>query len=466
MTDSTLKRIHCKVIRLNNGWATDQVVEVGTNGLITGIKAVNGAPVDRILEGPVLAGMPNLHSHAHQRVLAGLTEVHMPGQDHFWGWRELMYRVNARITPDHLEAIATQLYIELLQQGYTSVAEFHYLHHDSRGHHYENIAEMSQRLCAAAQKAGINLTLLPVLYNRGGFDGQPLEGNQRRFCNTLEQYLHLVEVIKETLLDTSSNRLGLAVHSLRAVSAKELRELSAIAEKYYPQAPFHLHVAEQTAEVEQCLAAYHARPVEWLCGEHDLGPRWCLIHATHMTAAEIRAVAHSQAIVGLCPTTEANLGDGLFPLPAFLNGGGSFGIGSDSQVCASPARELQLLEYGQRLAERRRAVVVDEPERHVGAALFDRAIRGGSRACGQQCHGISVGAAADLIELDPQDLTLASRSPDHALDSWIFASTQSCIRTVITSGRQVVTDGRHDLQEAAADRFRGVLQELDPAGQI
>lgn len=455
-----IHRVRCEQILLDDGWARDQLVEITTDGLIAGVAPADEASAELVLTGPVIPGVPNLHSHAHQRVLAGLTETRTPGKDNFWGWRDLMYRANSAITPDDLESIARCVFIEMVKQGYTVVAEFHYLHHAPGGDRYAQTDEMSQRLWIAAEDAGITLILLPVLYSYGGFDQQPLSGVQMRFYNTLEDYLLLLDKIQKATVGVRNRGYGLAAHSLRAVSPEQLVALDRVSRLDHPDVPFHIHVAEQLNEVEECIASLGSRPVEWLCQKVDVDPRWCLIHATHVNSQEVESMAQSGVVVGLCPSTEANLGDGLFPATEFLALGGKFGIGSDSQVCSNPARELQLLEYGQRLKHHRRVLMMGADERHNGNALVQRAVAGGSQACGRSVTGLTSGAPADLIELDPESPRLARRSADEALDSWVFSATDSNVRTVIAMGREVVTEGQHAGEAIATEQFLNTLKHL------
>ena len=456
----TIRRVRCEQIQLADGWARDQLLEITAEGLIADVGPVGEETVDLVLTGPVIPGIPNLHSHAHQRALAGLTETRTPGKDDFWGWRDLMYRVNNAITPDDLESIARCVFVEMVKQGYTVVAEFHYLHHAPGGDQYAQMDEMSQRLWIAAEDAGISLVLLPVLYTYGGFDQRPLGGAQVRFYNNLENYLILLDKVRKAADSMANRGYGLAVHSLRAVAPEQLTALDRISRVDYPDIPFHIHVAEQLNEVEECIALLGVRPVQWLCHEIDVDHRWCFVHATHVNSRELESMAERGVVVGLCPTTEANLGDGLFPATEFVALGGKFGIGSDSQICSNPARELQLLEYGQRLKHHRRALMMGVGERHNGTGLVQWAVAGGGRACGRLLTGITAGAPADLIELDPDSPRLAVRTTDEALDSWIFSAADNSVRTVIAMGREVVTEGRHAGEAAATEKFLNTLRRL------
>lgn len=444
---------------LPDGWADAVRIEADATGAITAVTAKSEARNASILTGAVLPGMPNLHSHAFQRAMAGWAERAGSGGD-FWGWRETMYRFLARLGPDELEAVATQLYIEMLKAGYTAVGEFHYVHHDPSGAPYDAPSEMSNRLIAAATRAGIGLTLLPVLYAQGGFDGQPTGIGQRRFATDPDGLLSIAAILRRAHAGDPQIRIGIAPHSLRAVSPEALAALVAGVQAEDGMAPIHIHVAEQQREVEDCLAWSGARPVEWLLGEAPVDGRWCLVHATHMTEQEIQSLAASDAVAGLCPTTEANLGDGLFPLPDYLSGGGKLGIGSDSNVSISPVEELRWLEYGQRLVRRERLVAASEDTPSTGARLFTQALAGGAQALGRPTGRIEVGCRADLLVLDPDNPTLIDRSGDGLLDSLVFAGNQNPIKDVVVGGRRVIRDGRHAAEEAALDGFTRALRTL------
>ncbi len=417
----------------------------------------------------VLPGMPNLHSHAFQRAMAGLAERRGPGEDSFWTWREVMYAFATRVGPDELRAIATQLYVEMLKVGYTQVCEFHYLHHQPDGTPYADPATMSLALVEAAQEAGIGLTLLPVLYMSGGFDGRALGERQRRFGHGVDDFLRLVERLR--LLESPKLRVGIALHSLRAVPADAMRAvLDGVHDLPDPHGfspaaamPIHIHIAEQLGEVQDCLALRNARPVEWLLDHAEIDGRWCLVHATHMSDDEVRRVAMSGAVVGLCPTTEANLGDGVFPLEAYLDAGGSFGIGSDSHISVSPVEELRWLEYGQRLVTRHRniASLADSPS--VGETLYARALAGGAIASGAPIGCIEAGARADLVVLDETAPLLAGRDARHLIDTWLFAGNANLVRDVMVDGEWVVRDSRHRDEARIAVRYRAAVARLASA---
>ena len=399
--------------------------------------------------GTALPGMPNVHSHAFQRLMAGLAEARSgPECDDFWSWRDLMYRLVAAISPDDLAAIAAMAFAEMLEGGFTRVGEFHYLHHQTDGRPFDDPAEMAVALAVAAEQTGMALTLLPVFYAHSGFGGLPPHAGQRRFINDLEGFARLHEASKRGLAGLPDASVGVAPHSLRAVTSDQLAMLVGLA----PEAPLHIHIAEQAKEVEDCVAWSGRRPVEWLLSTHDVNPRWCLVHATHITTRECVDIALTGAVVGLCPITEANLGDGIFPAPALLGSAGRFGIGSDSNVRIGAAEELRTLEYGQRLTLGKRTVLAD-PDRSNGRLLFDHAVAGGHIALGSS-GGLKVGERADVVELSQAPVD----GDDRALDRWIFA--KGAVARVWSAGRQVVSDGRHHDRPAIVSRFDNVARRL------
>lgn len=437
------------------GWAQGVEVSVGEDGLITAVAAgVGGGSPDGVLAIP---GMANLHSHAHQRLMQGLAERAGPGPDSFWTWREVMYGFALRLSPDDLEAVAAQLYVEMLEAGFTAVGEFQYLHHQPDGRPYDNRAELSLRCLAAAEQAGIAVTLLPVLYSHGGFGGQPPSEGQRRFITTPEGFLDIHERLASASAGRQDVRLGMAPHSLRAVTQEGLTAV--LAGRSMP-GPVHIHVAEQVKEVEDCLAWCGERPVEHLLRHYPAGRHWCAIHATQMTAAETRELAASGVIAGLCPLTEANLGDGIFPAPSFIGSGGAFGIGSDSHISVSVAEELRMLEYSQRLRDRTRNALADGPLQSTGRSLLDRALTGGAQALDQPMGAIAAGLRADIVVLDHEDPGLMGRSGDAGLDSWIFSAGNRAVRDVYCGGRQVVRQGRHVNADAIRRRFLKTVERL------
>jgi formimidoylglutamate deiminase len=438
---------------LSAGWASN--VRVGFDGgTIVAVESdARPAPADEHV-AILIPAMPNLHSHAFQRGMAGLAETRGPGDDSFWSWREVMYRFALSMTPDQVEAVAAQLYMEMLEAGFGRVGEFHYLHHDRDGGFYANIAETAERIAAAAGDTGIGLTLLPVFYAHSGFGGLAPNPGQRRFINDIASFARLLEASHQAVAGIDDAMVGVAPHSLRAVTPDELAAVVELGDG----GPIHIHVAEQTREVEDCIAWSGRRPVEWLLANASVDENWCLIHATHMTDAETRGMARSGAVAGLCPVTEANLGDGTFAARPFLADGGRFGIGSDSNVLIGLADELRQLEYSQRLAHRQRNVLAPAGGSN-GRALFDAALAGGSQALGGRPSGIAVGNAASLVSLDAAHPSLAGKSDDAILDAWIFANGAP-IDCVWAGGRKLVSAGRHIRREAIAERFRKAMIAL------
>jgi formiminoglutamate deiminase len=398
-------------------------------------------------------GLCNVHSHAFQRGMAGLAETRGPANDNFWTWREVMYRFLDRLTPDDVEAIAALAYVEMLERGFTRVGEFHYLHHDPSGAPYANIAELAARIAAAASQTGIGLTLLPVFYAHSNFGGAPPVPGQRRFINSVDGFAKLMERSRAVIAGLDDANIGVAPHSLRAVTAEELHAIVPLAQG----GPVHIHAAEQTKEVDDSVAWSGARPVEWLLDNASVDAHWCLVHATHMTERETARLAKSGAVAGLCPITEANLGDGVFPSEAYLAAGGRFGIGTDSNIVIDPAQELRALEYAQRLTRRARNVLAPAAGSSTGRALFDAALAGGARALGQVA-GLEVGAPADIVALDTASPALMGRNGDVLLDSWIFAG--GAVDCVWRLGRKVVAGGQHEGRVAVAQRYGSVLKKL------
>ncbi|KEQ51358.1 formimidoylglutamate deiminase [Sphingobium chlorophenolicum] len=431
---------------LPEGWRPDVRVILKGRSIDRIVHGIPPEPDDE-RHGPAFAGLPNLHSHAFQRAMSGLTEIAGQGSDSFWTWREAMYRFLDRLNPESLHAIAALAYAEMLESGFTSVGEFHYLHHDPAGAPYANPAAMAEAIAEAAKDTGIALTLLPVFYAHSDFGGAPPTPGQRRFLHTPDSFVHLLEALKP--LDAT---LGIAPHSLRAVTPDELAAITALA----PKGPIHIHIAEQQAEVEACLAWSGQRPVEWLLDHVPVDQRWCLIHATHITDSERRAIANSRATVGLCPITEANLGDGLFPASAFLAEGGRIGIGSDSNVEIDAAAELRLLEYGQRLTHQGRNLLTS-PNQSTGASLYHHA-RNAAPALGHPPAALAPGARADIVTLRRDQPATAARSGDALLDSWVFARAQ--IDSVWCAGVRRVTAGHHHARPAIEARYAQHLKAL------
>ncbi|MEO8746468.1 MAG: formimidoylglutamate deiminase [Rhodanobacter sp.] len=436
------------------GWQADANLAVGVHGRL--VAAVPETATNGWLGNWVLPGMPNLHSHAFQRAMAGLAERRGKAEDSFWSWRETMYGFAAAIGPDELKAIAAQLYVEMLKAGYTQVCEFHYLHHQPDGSPYAPPEAMSLALIEAAHEAGIALTLLPVLYMSGGFDGRGLGERQRRFGHAAERYLRLLETLQTHAGD--GLRVGIALHSLRAIPELALREV--LASDLASGCPIHIHIAEQIGEVQDCIATRGARPVEWLFDHADVDARWCLVHATHLTEAETEQIAASCAAVGLCPSTEANLGDGLFPLTAYLDAGGTLGIGSDSQISVSPVEELRWLEYGQRLQTRHRNIAARDCGDSVGETLWWAALFGGAQASGMPIGELRDGARADLLVLDERSPLLAARDERSVIDTFLFAGNTPLVRDVMVGGCWQVRNFHHHDEERIGARYRTVVERL------
>ena len=447
--------IHARHALLADGWNADVRLELegGRIAAITGGMAPQAGDTTAAI---LLPAMPNLHSHAFQRGMAGLAEIRGPGVDSFWSWRETMYRFALSMTPDDVAAVAAQLYVEMLEAGFSRVGEFHYLHHDTDGRPYADPAEMAAAIASAAGETGIGLTLLPVFYAHSGFGGAAPSEGQRRFINDLDGFSRLLDGCDRALKPLPTAILGTAAHSLRAVTPAELATVGALR----PNAPMHIHIAEQVKEVEDCLAWSGRRPVEWLLANVEIDRRWCLIHATHMMPAEAGALGRSGAVAGLCPITEANLGDGTFRAGDFIAAGGAYGVGSDSNVLIGVADELRQLEYSLRLEQRRRNILA-APGTSTGRALFDAALAGGARALGAgSSAALQPGAAADFVSLDADHPALIGRHGDQSLDAWIFGASRPAIDGVWVAGIRQVESGRHRHRDAIHRRFRATTEAL------
>ena len=442
---------------LPEGWETAVAIDVDEAGDIVDVEPNARADGCEILHGPVVPAMPNLHSHAFQRALAGRTGQAAPGnEDNFWTWRQMLYAFLDRIDAEAFEAIAAQAYIEMAKAGYASVAEFHYVHHDPAGKPYDDSAELAWRIVAAAKAAGLSLTLLPVFYAHAGFGGAPTTAGQRRFVHTMSTFTHLYDRLRERSAE-HGYVLGIAPHSLRAATSEELGQLVRLAG---PSAPIHIHAAEQTREVDDCFAATRMRPVEWLLTQAHADSRWCIVHATHMIERETTSLAASGAVAGLAPTTEADLGDGTFPGVAYLAAGGRFGVGSDSNTVISPFAELRQLEWSQRIRARRRNALAVAGHGTIGTSLWVRAAHGGAQALAQQTGVIAAGQHADLVVLDPMDPALAEQASEDILDAAIFGPARMPVRDVMARGRFIVQSGRHAQEDAVFARYRATLARL------
>jgi len=440
---------------LKSGWATGVRIEIA-GGLITGVETGTRAGAGDERHAIGLPGMPNLHSHAFQRGMAGLAEIRGPDEDTFWTWREMMYRLALAMCPDDVEAVAALAYVEMLEAGFTRVGEFHYLHHDRDGRPFRDPAEMAGRIIVAAGETGIGLTLLPVFYAHGGFGGQSPAPNQRRFICDPDAFGRLIEASRRAALAHPRSVIGVAPHSLRAVTPEELAAIQPLA----GDGPIHIHAAEQLREVDDCLAWSGRRPVEWLLEEAAADSRWCIVHATHMTQEETQRMAAAGVVAGLCPVTEANLGDGIFNGPHFMSSGGRFGIGSDSNVLVGVADELRQLEYAQRLHGRQRNVMSRGEGASTGRTLYEAAAQGGAAALGAPAAVLAPGAPADILSLDAANPALLERRGDRVLDAWIFAARTSPVDCVWVRGRKWVEAGRHPARERIVARYRRSIARL------
>ncbi len=456
MIESYAARLHAERALLPEGWAEHVTIAIAADGTIADVSVGgDGAGAEKVA-GPLVPAMPNLHSHAFQRAMAGLAEVASGGADSFWSWRDTMYRLVGAIGPDDVEAIAAKLFVELLKGGFGSIAEFHYLHHAPGGAFYADRGELARRILSASSRAGIGLMLLPVFYAHADFGGVPPNAGQSRFVHGVDDYLQLAASLERDTAEAGAG-LGLAIHSLRAATPEEIETV--LAERA-GKGPIHIHVAEQPREVESCLAWSGRRPVEFLFDRFAVDADWCLVHATHIDAAECDAIAASGAVAGLCPATEANLGDGLFPATDYRNRGGALGIGTDSHVATGVAEELRTLEYGQRLRDLQRNRLADGPGRSVGRSLFDAATAGGARALGRPGAAITAGMPADLVVLDGANPFIAASRGDAVLDRWIFALGDRAVRDVMVRGAWQIREGRHARDEEIDRAFAGVLERL------
>jgi formimidoylglutamate deiminase len=452
-----LRCLHAKRALLSEGWAADVTIGYDAAGMIVAVeRAATPRAGDEIAAGPVLPAMPNLHSHAFQRAMAGLAEVAGAGDDSFWTWREAMYRLVGDLTPEDVEAIAARLYVDLMKSGYGSIAEFHYLHHAADGRPHADPTEMAQRILAAAATSGIGMTLLPVFYAHGNFGGAEATPGQRRFQHDIDGFLRLLGGVTGLCGDVGAT-LGLAFHSLRAATPAQMREILAAAPG---SLPIHIHVAEQQREVDDCLAFSGRRPIDFLLDAMPVDDRWCLIHATHAQPPELARLVATGAVVGLCPVTEANLGDGLFPATRYRGHGGCFGIGSDSHVSVSVAEELRWLEYGQRLRDERRIRLAAGPRRSTGGDLYRAALAGGAQALGQPLGAIAEGMTASFVVLDEAEPFIATAKGDQILDRWLFGLGDRVVRDVMVAGQWRIRDGHHAREEAIDRAFGAAIERL------
>lgn len=451
-------KLFVKKILLADGWASDKTLTI-EQGVITDITSGYVAGAERA-KGVVIPGMVNCHSHAFQRAFAGFSEQGSEGNDSFWTWRNIMYKFLGQLNSKDVQVIASQLYIEMLKMGYTRVAEFHYLHHEIDGKKHENLAAMAKAIFDAAKVSGIGLTLLPVLYRFSGFGPEAATDGQKRFINSVEQFNELVSDCFNLAKTQDNCNVGIAPHSLRAVDKSSLLAAVEHVRTLDAQAPIHIHIAEQQKEVEDCLTHYGQRPVQWLLNNADLDQYWCLIHATHIDEQERKGIITSKAIAGICPTTEANLGDGIFPTDEFLLENGTFAIGSDSHISVNPIEELRWLEYAQRLSKQKRALLANSEQQSVGLNLWQRAAIGGAQSTNSNTGALAVNKQADLLVLDDNQLRLFAHDDKHLLDSVIFASQGNPVLDVMVNGQWVIRDTEHALGQACAESFAQVLAKL------
>lgn len=440
---------------LPDGWARHVRVDI-VDGVIMGVVPDAPAGGGERVAGFALPGLPNLHCHAFQRGMAGLAERRGPAHDSFWTWREVMYRFLDRLTPDDVEAIAALAYMEMLERGFTAVGEFHYLHHDRDGVPFADIGEMAARHAAASGATGIGLTLLPVFYAYGGFGGVAPVAGQRRFLNTPDRFAKLWARCRDIVANTPRANIGVAPHSLRAVTPEALREIVGLT----PSGPIHIHAAEQVKEVEDCVAWSGLRPVEWLLANEKIDRRWCVIHATHMTADETKRLAQTGAVAGLCPLTESSLGDGIFNGPPWINSGGHYGVGTDSNIDIDAPGELRQLDYSQRLGLRGRNLMTTMEGESSGLRLYSDALNGGAQALRRPMGALAPGMSADIVVLDPDHPDMAGRRSDLVLDAFIYTAGRAVIRDVYAGGRHVVAQGRHAKRDDIVARYRGVMARL------
>ena len=457
-SEIAMKQVWAKQALLTTGWATDVLITIGTDGRISKVTSgakPQGERVNMLLPAPV-----NVHSHAFQRAMAGLTERRGPDpSDSFWTWRQLMYRFLDQLSPEHIEAITAFVQMEMLEAGYATNAEFHYLHHQTDGVPYDNIAELSDRVMSAASTTGIGLCLLPVHYQYGGCDQRPLGDGQIRFGNDPDQFHTLHQQASQSLHNLSGDAgIGVAPHSLRAVGMDMLKQYATL----HPTGPIHMHLAEQIPEVEEVSAHWRARPVEWALENMGLNDRWCLIHCTQMTPDETIGLAQTRAVAGLCPITESSLGDGIFDGVRWLENDGMIAIGSDSNIRIALAEELRTLDYSQRLRDHSRAALATQ-DRSTGRRLYQATLAGGAQATARDTGALAVGNWADMLCLDMASVHTAGRSGDTVLDAWIFAGDDRLVTDVWSAGRHVVKDGEHHNKARITSAYLRALQDLKDA---
>jgi formimidoylglutamate deiminase len=452
---SLQSRFRFSCARLASGWERNVVVSIDPAGDIVDVATDDVVTSARLISGAAICGMPNVHSHAFQRAMAGLAESRGGKRDSFWTWRERMYSLANALTPELLNAIAAQLYVDLIKAGYTSVCEFHYLHHIGTAPR-----AASQALIDAAATSGIALTLLPTFYERAGFDQKAPTEQQRKFVLNPEEFMRLIADLRNVAENSPQLTIGVALHSLRAVSRDSMR---LVLDSLAADVPVHIHIAEQLAEIESCKKHLGTTPIRWLLDNADVGARWCLVHATHAMTEEITAIAKSDACVCLCPTTEANLGDGVFDAKSFSAQGGKYAIGSDSHVSVAPAEELRWLEYQQRLLRRERNVLPESSQQSTGELLWDQTARAGAHSSARRSGVLAVGSRADIVVLDTNLPVFASRDQDETLDTFIFAADAQAVRDVMVGGRWLVQERKHFAETAIASGYRRAVAKVREA---
>ncbi|TQV77117.1 formimidoylglutamate deiminase [Aliikangiella marina] len=452
-------KLYAESVLLGNHWNSNKLILINDKGIIESIQDGTKSEADEVA-GTVIPGMVNCHSHAFQRAFAGFSEYRGNQADSFWSWRDIMYRFVAQMTPEDAHVVAKFLYLEMLKAGYTCVAEFHYLHHQVGGRLYDDPAEMSLQIVNAAESIGISITHLPVLYTYAGFGYQAPSQAQKRFIHQIDEYCQLLESLSVSLKNKPTVNLGIAPHSLRAVSQEQLTQIVPFIRKLNPKAPIHIHIAEQLQEVEDCVAYYQKRPVEWLLDHCELDANWCLIHATHLSNQETKRLAQSEAVAGICPTTEANLGDGVFPTQSFMEQGGRIALGSDSHIAVNVADEIRTLEYGQRLTTHQRAVLSSAECPSVGQNIFVHSAQSGADSVAQNVGALAVGKRADLIILDDKHPSLFAKHPRFMLDAAIFACHSMPIEGVMVAGKWVIQDGVHPEENQITNDYLQVIKRL------
>lgn len=451
-------KLFAKNILLATGWQENKTLHID-NGVISNITD-GQEPGAELASGAVIPGMVNCHSHAFQRGFAGFSEQGSASNDSFWTWRKIMYQFLDNISTEQAEVIAKQLYIEMLKAGYTRVAEFHYLHHEKDGENHQQLASMAKAIFNAAGATGIGLTLLPVMYRFSGFGPLAPNDGQKRFINSIEQFNQLVSDCFAMAKNSQNANVGIAPHSLRAVDKESLTAAVKHVRSLDEKAPVHIHISEQQKEVQDCLAHYGTRPVQWLLDNMELDQHWCLIHATHIDEQEVTGIIKTKAIAGICPTTEANLGDGIFPTTEFMAQGGQVAIGSDSHISVSAIEELRLLEYAQRLIKQQRAILATSETRSVGQNLWQHTAKAGALSTSSNTGELAVGKQADLLVLDETKTRLFANQNNFILDSMMFASQDNPIKDVMVNGHWCVLNGEHEQQNLSADEFAKVLKDL------